>query len=279
MEMRLRIRIGHGLVYALLLAIVVFAVFPSLWMVATSVKPSNEVFTSPPRWLSSNPTFASYHKVVFESSIPKAFVNSAIVTICTTVLTLMLSILAGYGFSRYRFRGARPLSTAMLFGQMMPGVVIVMPLYTMFSKMHILDKYIALIIANMAITIPLGVMMLRSFFQTVPTELEEAAKIDGTTGLGALFRIILPISMPGITAVSVYTFLHTWEEFLFALNFTNSADVKTLPIAVHEFSGEFTIDWGSMMSASTVVSIPVLLIFILCKKYFIRGLAEGSVKG
>jgi len=162
---------------------------------------------------------------------------------------------------------------------MMPGVVMIIPIYMIFNKLRLIDTYGALVIANLAVTIPMGVILLSSFFRKVPIELEEAAKIDGTGSLGALFRIILPNSIPGIIAVGVNAFLNAWEEFLFALNLTNSASVKTLPIVVNEFSGEFIIDWGGMMSASVVISVPVLLIFLVCNKYFVKGLSDGAVKG
>lgn len=265
--------------YAILLVMIVFCVFPALWMFVTSIKTSAENFTVPPKIIVENPTIANYSRVLFESQIPRAFLNSVIVTVCATALTLAVAILAGYGFSRYRFKGSNLLSSGLLFGQMMPGVVIIIPLYMVFSKLKIIDTYLALIIADLAITIPMSVMMLRSFFQTIPKELEEAAKIDGCTNLGALVRIILPVSVPGILAVSVYAFLNIWEEFLFALNLTNSDSVRTLPIAINHFSGEFVIDWGAMMGASMVVSMPVLLVFLLCNKFFIKGLSDGSVKG
>ncbi|MFH5181826.1 carbohydrate ABC transporter permease [Paenibacillus sp. TAB 01] len=265
--------------YLILLVMIVFSVFPALWMFITSLKTPAENFTTPPKLIVEQPTFANYTRVLFDSQIPRAFLNSVVVTVCATALTLVVAILAGYGFSRYRFKGSRVLSSGLLYGQMMPGVVIIIPLYMVFSKLQIIDTYLALIIADLAITIPMAVMMLRSFFQTIPKELEEAAKIDGCTGLGALFRIIIPVSLPGIIAVSVYAFLNIWEEFLFALNLTNSDTVRTLPISINNFSGEFVIDWGAMMSASMVVSIPVLLIFLLCNKFFVKGLSDGSVKG
>jgi len=265
--------------YLILLVMIVFSVFPALWMFITSLKTPAENFTTPPKLIVEHPTFANYTRVLFDSQIPRAFLNSVVVTVCATALTLVVAILAGYGFSRYRFKGSRVLSSGLLYGQMMPGVVIIIPLYMVFSKLQIIDTYLALIIADLAITIPMAVMMLRSFFQTIPKELEEAAKIDGCTGLGALFRIIIPVSLPGIIAVSVYAFLNIWEEFLFALNLTNSDTVRTLPISINNFSGEFVIDWGAMMSASMVVSIPVLLIFLLCNKFFVKGLSDGSVKG
>ncbi|MRH41601.1 ABC transporter permease subunit [Aquibacillus halophilus] len=265
--------------YLFLLLLLFLALFPAVWMFITSIKPPEEVFTLPPKLTVDNPTLVNYGRVIFDSNIPRSFFNSLVVTVLTTFFTLLFAMLAGYGFSRFVFRGSNTISTGLLFGQMMPGVVLIMPLYMMFGKLHLIDTYGALILANMAITIPLGVIMLRTFFDTVPRELEEAAKIDGCSNLGALFRIVLPISKPGIVAVSVYTFLHTWEEFLFALILSNSSSVKTLPIAVNEFSSEFVIDWGGMMSASVVISVPVLLIFILCHKSFVKGLSDGSIKG
>ncbi|MCS7462905.1 carbohydrate ABC transporter permease [Paenibacillus doosanensis] len=268
-----------ALSYLILLVLIVFSLFPALWMFVTSIKTSAENFTVPPRIMVEHPTFANYSRVLFESQIPRAFLNSVVVTVCATALTLAVAVLAGYGFARYRFRGSRVLSSGLLYGQMMPGVVIIIPLYMVFSKLQLIDTYLALIIADLAITIPMSVIMLRSFFQTIPKELEEAAKIDGCSNLGALVRIILPVSLPGLIAVSVYAFLNIWEEFLFALNLTNSDTVRTLPIAINNFSGEFVIDWGAMMGASMVVSVPVMLIFILCNKFFVKGLSDGSVKG
>jgi len=269
----------YGLSYLFLLFLILFAVFPAIWMFVTSIKPMSEIFQIPPRFTTDHPTFENYKRVLFESKIPRAFVNSVIVTLLTTFFTIVVSVLAGYGFSRYKFFGSRALSTGLLFGQMMPGVVMIIPIYMIFNKLRLIDTYGALVIANLAVTIPMGVILLSSFFRKVPIELEEAAKIDGTGSLGALFRIILPNSIPGIIAVGVNAFLNAWEEFLFALNLTNSASVKTLPIVVNEFSGEFIIDWGGMMSASVVISVPVLLIFLVCNKYFVKGLSDGAVKG
>ncbi|WP_163538163.1 carbohydrate ABC transporter permease [Gracilibacillus sp. YIM 98692] len=269
----------RGISYLFLIAILFFALFPAFWMFATSIKPETEIFTNPPRFFTENPSFSGYKSVIFESDIPRAFINSLVVSIGTTFFTLVLSVFAAYGFARFKFRGSGALSTGLLFGQMMPTVVIVMPLFMMFSEMSLVDNYGGLILANMAVTIPLGVIMLRSFFITIPKELDEAALIDGTSHIGALFRIILPNAIPGVVAVSIYTFLHSWEEFLFALILTRSSSSQTLPIAVNDFSGEFVIDWSGLMSASVVVCIPVLLLFLLCNKYFVKGLSEGSVKG
>lgn len=253
--------------------------FPSLWMFFTSIKPANEVFTTPPKIVADNPTYSNYERVLFQTSIPRAFMNSVYVAVMTTGITLLIAVLAGYGFARFKFKGSGLLSTGLLFGQMLPTVVLVIPLFILFGRFNLIDTRTSLIIANLSASIPIAIIMLKSYIETVPKELEEAAKIDGSSGIGVLIRIIVPVAAPGVTAVSIFSFLNAWEEFLYALNFTQSAAIKTLPIALVEFSGQFQIDWGGLMSAATVISFPVLLIFFFCSKYFVQGLSEGSVKG
>ncbi|MFR6347715.1 MAG: carbohydrate ABC transporter permease [Enterocloster aldenensis] len=263
--------------YAVLLLVVLVAVFPAIWMLSTSIKLPTEQYESPP----DHPGYYNQQllNVLTNSKMYQAFVNSVIITVCVVAVTLFISILAGYGLSRYKFKGHGVLKIALLFGQMIPSVVIIIPLYFLVAKTGLLDTHFSLIMADMALTIPMGVIMLSSFFETVPKELEEAAKIDGCTGIGALFRVVLPIAKPGLISVAIYTYIHAWEEFLFALNLSTSTRTRTLPIAIHMFAGEFSVDWGSTMAASAVVAFPVLLIFLSCNKYFVKGMADGAVKG
>ena len=231
------------------------ALFPAVWMFLSSIKPASELFISPPRFFTETPTFSA------------------------TVFTLIVSLLAGFGFSRFEFKGSRTLSASLLFGQMMPAIVLLLPLYKIYSRLHLIDTYQVNIISNIALNVPMAVMTLTAFLSGVPRELDEAAMIDGCSRPGALFRILVPVISPGIVTVCIYTFLNTWEEFIFAFNFTNSAKYKTLSIALKEFKGQFIIDWGGMMSAAVVIAVPVLLIFLLCNKYFIKGITSGAVKG
>ncbi len=267
------------LTYLILLVMIVISVFPAIWMLSTSIKKPTEMFDNPPEIIPDEPTFDNYLTVTSSSKMYTAFMNSTIITVCVVFLTLLISVLAGYGFARHAFRGSSVLKIGLLFGQMIPSVVIIIPLYFLFSSMKLLNTHFALIMADMALTIPMGVIMLSSFFESVPRELEEAARIDGCNALSALFRVVLPVAKPGMISVAIYTFIHAWEEFLFALNLTSSAKTRTLPIAISMFSGEFAVDWGSTMAAATVVAMPVLLLFLLCNRYFVQGLAEGAVKG
>lgn len=265
--------------YLILLVMIVISIFPAVWMLSTSIKSPTELFDNPPEIIPDEPTLDNFAAVLQNSKMYQAFFNSVLVTASVVLLTLIVSVLAGYGFARFRFRGSSTLKVGLLFGQMIPSVVLIIPLYFLFSKVGMLNTRGALIIADMALTIPMGVIMLSSFFEGVPKELEEAAKIDGCTGIGALFRVVLPVAKPGLISVAIYTFIHAWEEFLFALNLTTSSKTRTLPIAISMFSGEFAVDWGATMAAATVVAMPVLLIFLLCNRYFVQGMADGAVKG
>ncbi len=262
-----------------MLVCIVFALFPALWMFFSSIKPQNELFTIPPRLFTSNPTFDNYYRVIFETSIPHSLLNSTFVSAMVIALTSVVALLAAYGFARYSFRGSKFLSTSLLFGQMLPAISIVIPLYMIYSRIGFINTYRVNILTNLAVNLPMAVITLTAFIRAVPREMDEAAKIDGSTDIGALFRIIVPMATPGLTTIAIFAFLNTWEEFLFAYNFTTSAAYKTLAIAINEFKGQFIIDWSGMMSAAMVTSVPVLIVFLLCNKYFIKGLTSGAVKG
>ena len=255
------------------------ALFPAIWMVLSSIKPTSEIFISPPRFLTEAPTVKNYIRVIFESSIPRSFLNSLFIATVSAGITLLIALFAAYGFTRFVFKGSKTLSASLLFGQMMPAIVLLIPLYKIYSGLHLIDTYWVNIISNIAVNIPMAVLTLTSFMAGVPRELDEAGLIDGCSRPTALAKILVPVISPGIVTVCIYTFLNTWEEFIFAFNFTNSAKYKTLSIALKEFKGQFIIDWGGMMSAAVVISVPVLFIFLLCNKYFIKGITSGAVKG
>ena len=270
---------GKVLIGAILLLMIFIALFPLLWMIFTSIKPQKEIFSVPPRLFSDMPTYSNYYRVLFQSSIPRAFFNSVIVALGTTGGTLLLASFAAYGLARYRFLGSSTITVSLLFGQMMPGVVVLLPLYMFYSNVGFIDSYRILILTNLAVSLPMGVLTLTPFIKNISVDIDGAAMIDGASGLSTLFRIILPIASPGLVTIGIFSFINTWEEYLFAFNFTNSAAYKTLPVSLAEFKGQFIIDWGGMMSAAVIISIPVLLLFFICNKYFIKGIADGAVKG
>ncbi len=278
-ESKMRQGILRIVSYALLILFALIAIFPILWLFDSSLKNQTEIYCANATFLIKDITIDNYFRVLFESKIPRSFINSIIVSMTATFLTVALSTLSGYGFSRYKFKQGKLLFIGLLYGQMMPAVVLIIPLYLMFSKIGLLDNYLALILPDMAITIPMATLMLRGFFNGVSREIEEAAQIDGDSKLGTLWHIVIPIAKPGLFSVAIYTFLTTWEEFLFALILTNSASIRTLPIAINMFMGEFVIDWGAIMSSGAIIALPVILLFLCCNKVFVKGLSEGGIKG
>lgn len=267
--------LGH----LVLIIAVVLALFPAVWMFVSSLKGSNEIFNLPPTFIIKNPSTESYHRVLFETSIPRAFVNSLFIATATTALTILVASFAAYGFARFTFAGSKVLSTSLLFGQMMPAVVLLVPLFKIYARIQFIDTYRVNIITNLAINIPMAVLTMTAFFRSIPKDLDEAGLIDGCSRIGTMFRVVMPNSTPGLVTIGIFTFINTWEEFMFSFNFTNSAKYKTLAVAIKEFKGQFIIDWGGMMSAAVVISVPVLLVFLFCNKYFIKGITAGSVKG
>lgn len=265
--------------YIILAAAIVMALFPALWMFISSLKDASEIFSLPPSFVVEHPSFENYYRVLFETTVPRAFFNSLLISVITTGMVILIAAFAAYGFARFALPGGKALSTGLLFGQMMPAVVLLVPLFKIYSSIGFIDTYRVNIVTNLAVNMPMAVLTITAFFRSIPEEMDEAAMIDGCSRIGAMFRIVMPNSAPGLVTAGIFAFLNTWEEFMFSMNFVNSAKYKTLAVAIKEFKGQFIIDWGGMMSAAVVISFPVLLVFLFCNKYFIKGLTSGSVKG
>lgn len=261
------------------LLVVLVCLFPFWWMALSSVKTLRELYTIPPIWWPSAPTWDNYRKVLFESNIPRYFLNSLVISVGATALALVLAVFASYGFARFNFRGKPLLQSLVLVGQLLPTAAIIVPLFITLRVLGLVNTYWGLILVYMIITLPLSVWMLTSYFKAIPVELEEAAIIDGASRLGCLMRITLPLSLPGIVSVLVYAFVTTWNEFIFALCFATDSSVKTLPIGLAEFSTEFNTDWGAVMAASVVMTLPIALLFLSMQRLFIGGLTAGATKG
>ena len=276
---RRRLRVGRVVVPVSATVLVLVCLFPFAWMALSSIKLLSELYTIPPRWWPENPTLDNYRKVLFASSIPRYFLNSVVISVGATVLALMLAIFASYGFARFEFRGKSFWQSFVLVGQLLPTAAIIVPLFITLRVLGLINTWLGMILVYMIITLPLSVWMLTSYFKAIPAALEEAALIDGASRLDILFRITLPLSLPGISAVFIYAFITTWNEFIFALCFATDSSVKTLPIGLAEFSTEFNTDWGAVMAASMVMTVPIALLFILFQKLFISGLTAGATKG
>jgi ABC-type glycerol-3-phosphate transport system permease component len=271
--------LGIVIAYVILIALLFFALAPVALMIGTAFKPNVEIFQVPPRWLPRAPTLSNFHKVIFNSGIPHYAFNSIIIATLMTFTALVLGTLAGYGFSRFKFRGNRALSLFMLLGQLIPLIALIVPFFQIFDAVGLLDTKMGIALAHLTTALPLVTWMSASYFSTIPVELDEAAIIDGCTRMQALSKVVLPVALPGIISIALFAFLMSWNEFVLASVLTNTDNSKTLPIGLSEFATMFTVDWGSTMAAAFLMTVPVVAVFLLFQKQFVSGLSAGAVKG
>lgn len=267
--------------YLILFVLLIYAFFPTFWLLSTSIKPQLEAFQNPPTWWPHILTFYSYLILpTDQQGFVTYFKNSLIVSIFTTFLTLLAATPAGYVLSRFRFRGARALLLVILATQMFPYVTILISLYTLFRQLNLLNTYPALVLSFTTFSLPFSIWMIKGFCDTLPTDLEDAARVDGLSRLGSLWAIVMPIIIPGVVAVGFFAFLNSWNELLFALTLTSSSDMRTIPPGfVLTYIGEFQDRWPDMMAASVVVSLPIVVLFTVFQKQLVSGLTAGAVKG
>ncbi|KRF29319.1 carbohydrate ABC transporter permease [Paenibacillus sp. Soil787] len=255
------------------------ALFPFYWMLVTSLKDRQEIYSGKLTLWPQNLTFSSYIDTFQNSSFPHYFMNSFIVSMSSSILVLIVSILGGYSMARYSFRGKKLFIISFLATQMIPVMVILVPLFITFSQLHLLNKLPSLIITYTAMNIPFCLLTMSSFFQRIPVSLEEAALIDGCNKFQTMIKIILPIMRPGIVATLVFAFTGAWNDLFFGVMFTNSESTKTVPVGLSSFVQKFDINWGQMSAAGILSLIPVVIMFAFAQKYIVSGLTEGAVKG
>jgi ABC-type glycerol-3-phosphate transport system permease component len=207
------------------------------------------------------------------------FLNTTIVASACTTLTLVIGVLAAYGFSRYKFPGKGVLLWSILFTKLLPRVTIIVPLYIILRNLQLLNTYAGLVLVYLMVTLPISVWLLKGYFDNIPYEIEEAATVDGCSPMGLLLRIVVPMSLPALAAVGMYAFLLAWNEFLFALVMTNNASVRPISVGLAFFIDEMGVNWGQLMAASILMSIPAIIIFSAAQRLLITGLSEGAVKG
>lgn len=261
--------------------LLVWTFFPIYWMASTSFKTNMDVFKLPPDFWPVNPTLENYANVISpETPIIRFFINSFLTALLTVVVTIVLATLSGYALSRLKFRFREQILVSVLITQMFPLVVMLAPLYVLYNKAHLLNTYQGMVIAFTSFALPFGIWMIKGFVDTVPFEIEEAAMVDGCTRLQAMRKVVLPLTLPGIVATGIFAFLDAWNNLLFPMVLTNDIAMKTLPAGlVLLLTGAFKHDWGGMMAASLMSSIPVIIIFIVLQRYLVEGLTGGAVKG
>jgi ABC-type glycerol-3-phosphate transport system permease component len=264
--------LGAALVMMLTVAVLLFMVYPVAYIFYGSLKPAGGMLGE-----TTGFTVENYRRI-FASGFFTFTRNSLVICLAATVVSTFISVCAAYVFSRYRFAGRRVLFGAVLLGQVFPWIVLVNPLFVVFAQWGLTNSYAGMIFCYTAFTIPFSVYMLTGYLATVPRSLDEAAIIDGASRFQVIWRIVFPIMLPGIVATATYAFLLCWTEYLFALAFLTQTEMKTLPLGLYQFFGDDRVDWGAVMAASAVATLPTLLLFLPLQSRLASGLAAGAVK-
>src|SRR5215470_8158 len=268
---------------ALLVLLLLFSVLPMAWMLITSLKTQFGAAQYPPAWIPRNPTLEQYRRLLSPTSeVGREFLgyllNSLWVSAATTVLGVLVGVPTAYAFSRFRFPGRNLLFYAVLVRNMFPAVVFLMPLFIMMRWMGLVNTHASLILTYLTFGLPLSIWLLKGFFDNIPVQLEQAARIDGATRFQAFLLIVMPLSTPGIIATAIYSFIGAWNEYIYAYTFLTKNEQLTLPVGIQRFFSENTTDFPGLMAASFMMSVPVVVLFLLLQRYFVRALTEGAVK-
>ncbi len=264
--------------YLFFLVLCLLALFPFVVALITSFKVKSEIYSMPFRWVPKLPTLENYYNVLVIGGFVRFFLNSLIIAALTTVLTVFLAMLGGYGFSRYRFKGRNILRIGSLAGYIVPTAVLFVPFYVMMDAFNLLNSLWSLILTYSALNLPISLLMLSGYFESIPRELDQAAIIDGCSRVGALARIILPLASPGIVSVGLFCFISSWQEFLFALIYIEEVPKRTLALGLATYKGLYGVDWGNLMAATVFAVLPTTIVFVLFQKWLIAGLTKGALK-
>jgi len=271
-------RMFRIIAYILLICGVVITLVPFIFMISASFKSQIYTFEYPPRLIPRDPTLENYIKALGKGLFGRNFLNSFFVASATTISTLFISSLMAYAFSRMRFPGKEVFFYILLLGMMIPPVMLIIPQFVIAKNLHLLDSLWGLIVVYVSITLSMQTFLLRSFFETIPKELEEAVLMDGGTRWVIFRKIILPLSKPGLAVVAIFTFLYAWDEFPWAHVAIKEASRRTLPVAIALFQSQYLTKWGLLFAATTAASIPVIIVFVILQRYFIQGIVTSGLK-
>jgi multiple sugar transport system permease protein len=272
--------------YTILIVVAIIDIFPLLWLALSSFKPQAEIFRMPPTFFPQQGTLSNYAEALAllppgqqpVSDIPAGLGNSLFVACATTILLLLLGSMAGYAFGKLSFPGRRTLLISLLFLRMLPGVVLVVPIFMLATQLKIFNTKLLLIIVHTAFNLPFVVWLLSVFFQEIPQDLDDAARVDGCNRISVLFRIYLPLSLPALATVAILGFMASWNEFLFGVTLTSSVTAKTAPVALASMQSAFETRWAVMTAGGVLQLLPAVLIVIFAQRYVVQGLTFGAVK-
>lgn len=268
------------LLLALAVATVAVVLFPIYWMLVTSVLPSAVVLSRHPPLLppADRVSLAAFVEVFNRRPVLTWLANSTIVVVGSSAISLAIATLAGYSLSRFHTPAQKVAGAALLLTKMLPGSLIVIPFFVMFTTAHLIDTLIGLMIANVAVGVPFATWMMKGFFDTLPRELEQAAAMDGCTPLQALWYVILPLARPGLAACGIYLAIVAWSEFVFARTLVTRAELWTVTVGLQSFVGEYLVDWPALMAAGVISLVPMFVLFMVLEPFLVSGLTSGAVK-
>jgi ABC-type glycerol-3-phosphate transport system permease component len=252
---------------------------PFLWMISTSLKDPAEVVLRDPTIIPRSFATQNYVDAFNRGNFGRYLVNSVVVALAVTLLSLLLATLSGYAFARFRLFGSKAILLGILATQMFPAILLAIPLYILIRNLGLLNSLVGLVLVYTTFALPFCVWMMRNYFLSIPRDLDESAMVDGATRLQALRSVVLPVAMPGIAATGIFSFILSWNEFLYANTFISSADLRTLPVGLQSLIGEYTTDWGLLMAGAVITTMPIVIIFFFVQRRLTQGLASGAVKG
>ncbi|PYM45624.1 MAG: ABC transporter permease [Candidatus Rokuibacteriota bacterium] len=276
---RVRGRLGLALLYLGAAGLAAQAVLPLLWMLSTSLKPPREVLATPPTLIPAAPTLENYARLLAQTAFVRYFVNSVSVAGLTVLLTMAVGAVGAYSLTRFRFPGREGIARLILCTYMFAPIMIVVPIYILARRLGIVDTHTALVLSYSSFCLPFSLWLLRAFFQSIPIELEEAAQVDGAGRPRALAYIVAPLALPGLIATSIFTFTLAWNDYIFTRILIVSDELKTLPVGVQDLFSAAVVDWGLVMAAGMLITIPALAFFMAVQRHLVAGWGTGGLKG
>ncbi len=276
---RLRGRLGLAILYLGAAGLAAQAVLPLLWMLSTSLKPPREVLATPPTLIPAAPTLENYARLLGQTAFVRYFVNSVSVAGLTVLLTMAVGAVGAYSLTRFRFPGREGIARLILCTYMFAPIMIVVPIYILARRLGIVDTHTALVLSYSSFCLPFSLWLLRAFFQSIPIELEEAAQVDGAGRPRALAYIVAPLALPGLLATSIFTFTLAWNDYIFTRILIVSDELKTLPVGVQDLFSAAVVDWGLVMAAGMLITIPALAFFMAVQRHLVAGWGTGGLKG
>lgn len=264
--------------YAILIFMAASIVVPVLWMISTAFKTEPQTYYPQPKWIPDPFSLDSFRKFFNTYNFGRMTLNSLVVCLSAMVICVACACLAGYGVTRFRFKGRKQLMSFLLITQMFPGVMLVVPFYAVLSKYHLVNSLFGLVVVYAATNIAFSTWMIVSYFKTIPLELDEAARVDGASSFRIFWNIILPLIVPGIAAVAMFVLFNGWNEYMFSSVLVSKDELKTLTVGIISLNSQYQIKWNDLMAASSISSLPLVILFVSFQKYFIAGMTGGAVK-